>query len=607
MTNKQQVIDFIKYLAGDSKIQISTLNHPIKFTDAEGKENIYFCGGLWAPKASRCDDDDIKSKKYCFVDIDIRNDYFLKTGEVISQEELNKVIMEIIARLELKAYNDYSAVVSSGNGVHIYRTGEERKFDKETYANWIKQLQSIINHILSDMWYVCDPACTNLSRISRLPWTINPRKKERANIKYDLWPIEAEILYFEPKDSETFASLELFATLYKEHDERERKERREVKELVKTTYKKGEDMRAEINSIPVQEIAEYVRGVRATADDGEVITLKEPHKNMGAYVYKPYNIVYNQWSTLIKTKRDTFTPFELVCYEMMDWNRSETVKWFKDKYGIQTDKKPQPIAYEKLYNKIAYRYPGKDMEEEFGCIVSGELVMIAAATNKGKTSFWLNILKANREHKVGLINMEFDIADTFRFQYLRSKGYNDNQLKSVGTSLSPTTDEFEKEIQGYIDKRMNEVNIHNLPQDTELTDLLNKLYELWKEGYSLIMIDSLSSIKWGNSNDWQELIMKHLRNFCTSTGMAIILIHHFNKGGKEYSGNQKIADLCNVVILIHFAEDAHEKQYRAFVMNKDKAHSKPTVFHWYLELEWQYKKVPHWIQDNTTFINSPKN
>jgi len=595
MKNKQQVIDFLTWLKWSSVMQISTLNSPIKFAEADWKSGIYFCWWLKQAMNSRCKDDDIWLKKYIAIDIDIRNDHFLKTWDILTQDQLMIIINEIVARLELKWYNDYCAMVDSGNWLHIYWTGKERIFDKDIYASWVKQLQSMINYIILDLWYICDPACTNLSRIMRLPWTINDRKKDKKDIKYDLWPIEAEILYFEPKDSETFESLELFAELYKDQEEKEKKELFDVKKIARE-YKKWDDLWWEINRVPMQDVVELVYWIRQWADNGEIITLKEHHKNMWAYVYKPFNLLVSTWSSMIKTKADKFTCFELVCYELMWWDKWNTVKWFEEKFWIQTKK--QPIKYEKLFSKIGYRYPWQDMENAFWCIVSGELVLIAAATNKGKTSFWLNILKQNKGKKVWLLNMEFEISDTFRFQFLRSKWYKDHEIKKIWTNLHPISEEEEKEIQEYIDKRMKEISTYNLPQNTDIDTVMEKLYSLWQEWYSMIMFDSLSSVKWWNTNEGQEEIVKRLRNFCTDTWIVVLLIHHFNKWGKTESGSQKISDLANVHINIHSAEDAHNIYYRVFILKKDKPHSKEIEFHWYMDLAWIYTEVPHWLQSN---------
>jgi len=53
--------------------------------------------------------------------------------------------------------------------------------------------------------------------------------------------------------------LEQLADMYKEEEAKEKKEKVEAKREIKGTYKKSDDMWTEINSIPVQEIAEYVR------------------------------------------------------------------------------------------------------------------------------------------------------------------------------------------------------------------------------------------------------------------------------------------------------------------------------------------------------------
>ena len=91
--------------------------------------------------------------------------------------------------------------------------------------------------------------------------------------------------------------------------------------------------------------------------------------------------------------------------------------------------------------------------------------------------------------------------------------------------------------------------------------------------------------------DYQVKIMKTLRNYCTKTGMVVILIHHFNKGNKEYAGSAKIKDLCNVTIMIFPASDCFGETYRRFHLSKDKPHTDTPDCHCYYELG-NYREVP---------------
>jgi len=57
---------------------------------------------------------------------------------------------------------------------------------------------------------------------------------------------------------------------------------------------------------------------------------------MGAYVYKPNNIVVETGSSLIKHKEvHIFTPRRLALYEMFDGDKKRTMQFFKDKYHVE--------------------------------------------------------------------------------------------------------------------------------------------------------------------------------------------------------------------------------------------------------------------------------
>lgn len=580
MQNRQQVIEFLTHLKWSSTLQVSTLKEPIKFSEVDWLSNIYFCWWLKSWLNKRCEDNDIWLKKYIGIDIDIRNDHYLKTSEVIDQETLRQTIWEIVARLAVKWYDDYCAIVDSGNGVHFYRTWSERIFDKEVYANGIKQLQTMINYIISDLWYVCDPACTNLSRIMRLPWTINPRKKETKNIKYDLWPIEAEILRFEPKDSDTFESLEMFAELYKDQSEKDKKEKIEAKREIKGNYKKSDDIRSEINSIPVWQIAEYVRWVEQTQDDGEIITLKERHKNMWAYVYKPFNVLYNQWSSLIKTDRKVFTPFELVCFELMDWNQHNTVKRFEEKYWIKTNK--ELVIEKKEYKRQWFLFPDDIFDNTFDCIMSGELVTIVAESNTGKTTFAMDMIERNvsRGKKCLYINLEFGIEQVATNNWLFMNGKKKRNI----TDIDPLDPEDQKRLDAYIKKYLSKFDHISFPWWIKPDDLYKLLIEKSNQWYGFVVIDTFAMIEW-NADDKayynQNKCMENLQKIVQNTWLCILQLHHTNKNGvMEWS--KKILNLSNTLItLTQCIDDYSWETYTEWTLTKDKFTTKNIVpFYW---------------------------
>lgn len=247
----------------------------------------------------------------------------------------------------------------------------------------------------------------------------------------------------------------------------------------------------------------------------------------------------------------------------------------------------------------AYDYPDWPFERDFWCLKSWELVLIAAASNNGKTSFVLNLLKKNYNQwkKVGMINMEFDLEDWFRTEFFRARWVRDADIKKQDTDKCPIDAKTKKELNEYIAKRKSEVDIIDMDQSTPLDNIMNQLRTMKKMWYTLVAVDSLSSIwKCSDSLDAQNDAMKEMLNFCKSTWMVVILIHHFNKWWKQYSWSTKIKDLSNVMIQIFAAESIKGSRYRVFTLEKDKPHQDVPKCHTYYN-RWNYVEVPEEDRD----------
>ena len=124
-----------------------------------------------------------------FVDIDIRSHIYETTGEVINDEKLFEEIDRIILTLTEKWFWGFAYTIHSGNWLHLYYIGDEIAINKSDYSHWVQYFYSLINTALSKLWYVCDPACHNIARISRVPWSINQRKKRNHEILYGICEI----------------------------------------------------------------------------------------------------------------------------------------------------------------------------------------------------------------------------------------------------------------------------------------------------------------------------------------------------------------------------------------------------------------------------------
>lgn len=573
---KQKTIDFLKDLSWSQNVEINNLRNLLKFNDAFGKENIYFCAWVEKKLTTRCKDSDIKKKKYFVVDIDARLDHYEKTGEVLTEEQLDKEIAEILKKLDSASLLDYSYAVNSWNWLHLYYVGEEREFDRETYSNWVKFFYEQIDEVLKKTNYRCDPATHNLARIMRLPWTINPRKKESKDwVKWDLGDYTTNFVRYQPQKSLYFEMLEEFANAYKLEDEKAKKEKPEVRRIAKD-YTSKNDIRSEINSIPAWELAEIVRGVRLIDNWEEIAVLREDKKNMGAYRYKPKNLIVNTGSSLINTQKDYFTPYELVYYEMFNWDVAKTLEYFKNKYGIKVDQKKTIIPEKTKYNIIWYYYPN-DVFDSFDCFMSWELVTIVAEGNSGKTTFAMDIIQRNSMEgkKWFYINLEFPIETVRQNRWL----FMNNKRKRNLTDIDPLSPEERGAMDRYVKDKLSKFSYYNEPQGMELDDLVELIKQKHSEWYGLIVVDTFSRINgnlWEKARANQNKVMETLQSVAQNIWVALILLHHTSKKG-IFEGSQKIYDLSNVFIIITKAETADGEEYRTFEMSKDKFVTKHEV------------------------------
>lgn len=568
------VIEFIKYLKWESFVEINNLDNVINYNDAIWKTNIYFTCWLWQKQVKRCNDNDIKTKKYFVVDIDMRLDHYIKTGEVLDQTDMIFKMSEIVSKLENNWFWDYCAVVDSWNWMHLYYSWTEREFDKQIYSDWVSYIYTEIDKIIQEFWFKCDPVCSNISRITRLPWTINPRKKaKKDNILRDLWDYECKIIDFREKESIHFNKIEEYADLYNKIREEDKKIKSEIRQIVREHHKK-DNLWEEINNLPAWDIACDVWWVNIVDRWLENVALNEWHKNMGAYWYKPENVIVNTWSSLIKHKeKKTFTCYELVYYELMNKDWKATVEYFRDKYKINIDNKQEKkelVIPKHEYKKLWFLYPNS-VFDPFDCFMSWELVTIVAESNSWKTTFAMDIIKKNSDiwRKCYYINLEFAIETMWQNRWL----WLNKKTKRNLTDLDPLTSEEKTYMDNYVNKNLKKFDYYNNPKWIELEELANLIIKKKEEWYWLIVIDTFSRIIWNldskTARTSQNKSMEILQELAQNLWIAIVLLHHTNRVG-TFEWSQKIMDLSNVFIIITKEEDWMWEEYRTFSLSKDK-------------------------------------
>lgn len=586
-----KTIEMMKLLKWSNDIEFNNLNRVLKWSECEWQKNIYFCAGVRKWLLKRCNDDDIESKNYFAVDIDIRLDCYNQVWVVLDHNQLLEHMEEVIWKIADAGLDDYSIAVCSWNWLHLYYVGTERKIDKMTYSHWVQMIYENINNAIKSTGYKCDPACHNISRIMRLPWTINPRlKMKKDEVLRNLWDYTCDIMMFDPKISKLYEWIEEYAKQYEQEKEKEREDSKIIHQIVKTERKKPNDIWAEINSIPSCDVACDIRPITISDKWSDNVSLKESHKNMGAYRYRPNNIIVNTWSSLIKTSKKHFTTYELVFYEYANQDKWKTLEYFKTKYNIEvkSDKKTidiQPIKYEKQW----YLYWNSTFDK-LDCCMSWELIVIVALSNTWKTTFAMDMISTNvwRGKKCFYINLEFAIETVRQSRWLFANWYTKRHL----TDLDPLPLEQRDKMDNYVQRQLKKFDSYSNPKWITLIDLVEMIKERQKQWYGFFVVDTFSRIEWNldskTAHTNQNESMQVLQDLCQAIWVVIVLLHHTNKKW-EFEWSQKIMDLANVFIIMSRDEDLYWEKITKFTLTKDKFIS-------YTEIEtnynnWEYTNV----------------
>lgn len=535
---------------------------------------MYFSAGAHIDKGARWSDEDYTHKSYMVVDLDIRMEMFTKENRVIDQDELLSIGNDILSSIPWKP----KYVVDSGNWLHLYYVGDEIEISHSEYRDgvsyffWLFNAQSPID---------ADHACCNISRVMRLPWSINRRQKRDL---WNLWEYECKIIQYNEDSSDIYNQIKSFAKKWRQEKELSRKIRMDARNH------RDDDIFSEINEIPCYDIVEEIYGVKMKRWWWDTHAFDEGKKNMGAYWYEPYNLFVNTWSSLIRNKDiPYFTTWKLVKEEMFNGDARDAMNYFKDKHGIDV-KIPWQVPERREYDIKWYIF-WFPVFEELECLTSGELVIVYSKSNSGKTTMCMNMIKQNAKlgRKSFYINLEFDIRTVARNRWLFDNGKSKINL----TDLEPLTDDEQMRMDLFITNYLNSFDYYNAPQGIDLDWLVDKIVEKYEEWYELFVVDTLSRIQGtldaSSKYSKQNEIMEKLQELVQNTGICLILLHHTNKKG-ELEGSQKIVDLANVVIQLKKEEDPFGDTISKLLLEKDKYVD-------YKEIEFIYKNGQYLTND----------
>lgn len=236
-------------------------------------------------------------------------------------------------------------------------------------------------------------------------------------------------------------------------------------------------------------------------------------------------------------------------------------------------------------------YPSEVFDDDFHCILSGELVTIVAESNSWKTTFALDLIERNAERWVKwfYINLEFPMETMWQSRWL----WFHNKNKSYLSNLQELTEEELEDMKRFVSDRLSKYKYYNSPNWISMQRLSQVIEVAAMDWYKIIVIDSFSMIhgnSWNDARGNQNKCMQELQELAQKLDVAIIILHHTNRHW-TWEWSQKIMDLSNVMIVISKEQDMDWEEYRNYALIKDKyVTNKELDIYYYW---WKY--VKNWL------------
>jgi len=294
----------------------SSLNQISNFSE----QNIFFCCWLSKPLSRRCGDNDISLKNYFVLDLDIRQN----SEDEISNEEIVACADILEESLENTSFKDWSYIIYSGNGLHIYYVGDSISPTARQYSDWVGYIYKEFERVVDNPLFKPDHACKNIARILRVPTSTNQKNwavvsilKEKEVVSKLVWRI--------PQFAEKEA-------LIREKDVEERKQRAlEVRRSVEQRGGGATNIYDEIDSIPAWQISEWLKPEFKYSWNRNFHSDDKNKKWTAFYYSESRNCIMNWGSSHYDYlgAGAWFWPFDLVKNEK-GWTNLETFKFFKN-------------------------------------------------------------------------------------------------------------------------------------------------------------------------------------------------------------------------------------------------------------------------------------
>jgi len=386
-------------------------------------------GEIKYPTKNRGSDVDVIQKKYVYFDFDIYKEYE-KKGKLLTPDEMKVMARDSAEKLSEIGYGDWSYLVYSGGGFHLYYIGEIQDISKQAHS---KGYDMIAKEMSDHLGFPHDKSCKNVGRIARIPMSYN-NKTGRA-----FSPVQVEILERREKKSDLLERI-----LIKGQELSEKESARTIElEIDKERNDTGNYIVFDaINQIPITD--ELFKLLPWTMD-GEYNFMTETGNLSASYLSRVHpNCIHRDESrefTSLSVK--TVSTFTMVRH-LKRFNNAETFRYFEDAYPnikalgdeerrkymkekeIKTsgkvEKKKTQIGFiswndmleegekeqQEINPKDIFSYGYNFLDEKLGGLFPNELLLIGGITNTGKTTLALKIGEglARQGKKVVVVALE---------------------------------------------------------------------------------------------------------------------------------------------------------------------------------------------------------
>jgi len=194
-----------------------------------------------------------------------------------------------------------------------------------------------------------------------------------------------------------------------------------------------------------------------------------------------------------------------------------------------------------------------DIANAMGSFWSNELVLLHWASKNWKSMYTMSIANENgkRWTKTAYFSLEL-WSDVLKMQQSCIRAWIDRKKFEDWTYSKYQRDKYSEHYEWFEDnfKLYDSTDLFWLPT---LDNVCKKIEELYINDWrDLFIIDSLKAITWktGSQNDFEILAINKLKEVKNKLPICIVLIHHNNKTGEDFSWAQDLENFSDRRIMI---------------------------------------------------------